>query len=113
MRRPRGPTRRTRPTPPPLRDAPARRPDADRRTRRGWERRCRIAYGHPKRLAPAGPDVPPPRRSAALFAGLFRSVLADIPVHLGGIGSGALITLQQSGLALGVATLGTLYLTLA
>jgi hypothetical protein len=40
-----------------------------------------------------------------LFAGLFRSVLADVPVHLGG--SGALITLKQSGLALGVATLGT------
>jgi hypothetical protein len=48
-----------------------------------------------------------------LFAGLFRSVLADVPAHLGGIGSGALITLQQSGLALGVATLGTLYLALA
>ena len=45
-----------------------------------------------------------------LFAGLFRSVLADVPPHLGGIGSGILITLQQSGLALGVATLGTLYL---
>jgi hypothetical protein len=40
-------------------------------------------------------------------------VLADVPAHLGGIGSGALITLQQSGLALGVATLGTLYLALA
>ena len=48
-----------------------------------------------------------------LFAGLFRSVMADVPMHLGGIGSGALITLQQSGLALGVATLGTLYLSLA
>ncbi|MEU5347522.1 MFS transporter, partial [Streptomyces sp. NPDC020766] len=33
--------------------------------------------------------------------------------HLAGIGSGVLITLQQSGLALGVATLGTLYLALA
>lgn len=33
--------------------------------------------------------------------------------HLGGIGSGALITAQQSGLSLGVATLGTFYLTLA
>jgi hypothetical protein len=31
---------------------------------------------------------------------------------LGGIGSGALITIQQSGLALGVATLGRLYLAL-
>lgn len=48
-----------------------------------------------------------------LFAGLFRSVLATVPTHLAGIGSGVLITLQQSGLALGVATLGTLYLALA
>ena len=48
-----------------------------------------------------------------LFAGLFRSVLSDVPTHLGGIGSGVLITLQQSGLALGVATLGTLYISLA
>ena len=48
-----------------------------------------------------------------LFAGLlFRSVLSDVPAHLAGIGSGVLITLQQSGLALGVATLGTLYLAL-
>jgi hypothetical protein len=48
-----------------------------------------------------------------LFAGLFRSVLAGVPTHLGGVGSGVLITLQQSGLALGVATLGTLYLSQA
>jgi MFS family permease len=48
-----------------------------------------------------------------LFTGLFRSVLTDVPAHLAGIGSGALITLQQSGLALGVATLGTLYVALA
>jgi EmrB/QacA subfamily drug resistance transporter len=47
-----------------------------------------------------------------LFAGLFKSVLADVPAHLGGVGSGVLITLQQSGYALGVATLGTLYLAL-
>jgi hypothetical protein len=47
-----------------------------------------------------------------LFTGLFRSVLADVPLHLAGVGSGVLITLQQSGLALGVATLGTLYLVL-
>lgn len=38
---------------------------------------------------------------------------ANVPAHLGGIGSGALVTLQQAGLALDVATLGTLYLTLA
>ena len=48
-----------------------------------------------------------------LFTGFFRSVLTDVPVQLGGIGSGVLITVQQSGLALGVATLGTLFLTLA
>jgi hypothetical protein len=48
-----------------------------------------------------------------LFAGLFRSVLADVPAHLAGIGSGVLITLQQSGLALGVAILGSLYLSIA
>jgi EmrB/QacA subfamily drug resistance transporter len=48
-----------------------------------------------------------------LFTGLFRSVLTDVPTHLGGVGSGVLITLQQSGLALGVATLGTLYLALS
>lgn len=47
-----------------------------------------------------------------LFSGLFRAVLADVPAHLAGVGSGVLITLQQSGLALGVATLGTLYLVL-
>ena len=48
-----------------------------------------------------------------LFAGLLRSVLADVPIHLGGVGSGVLITLQQGGLALGVATLGTVYLARA
>jgi hypothetical protein len=47
-----------------------------------------------------------------LFSGLFRAVLTDVPAHLAGVGSGVLITLQQSGLALGVATLGTLYLAL-
>jgi MFS family permease len=48
-----------------------------------------------------------------LFSGLFRVVLTDVPAHLAGIGGGVLITLQQAGLALGVATLGTLYLALA
>lgn len=49
---------------------------------------------------------------SVLFTGLFRVVLRDVPPHHAGIGGGALITLQQSGLALGVATLGTLYLAL-
>ena len=47
-----------------------------------------------------------------LFSGLFRAVLADVPAHLAGVGSGTLITIQQSGLALGVATLGTIYLAI-
>ena len=49
---------------------------------------------------------------AFVFGTLFRLVLADVPTHLAGVGGGVLITLQQSGLALGVATLGTLFLGL-
>jgi MFS family permease len=49
---------------------------------------------------------------AFVFGSLFRLILADVPPHLAGIGGGVLVTLQQSGLALGVATLGTLYLSL-
>ena len=63
-----------------------------------------ILLGIPLLFAGAGQSI--------LFAGLFRVVLTDVPVHLGGVGSGVLITLQQAGLALGVATLGTLYLSL-
>ncbi|MFF4274222.1 MFS transporter [Streptomyces sp. NPDC001536] len=70
-----------------------------------WPHVSLWAMALPLALAGAGQSI--------LFAGLFRSVLADVPAHLGGIGSGALITLQQSGLALGVATLGTLYISLA
>ncbi|MFF4650354.1 MFS transporter [Streptomyces sp. NPDC001380] len=44
---------------------------------------------------------------------LFRVVLADVPVERAGVGSGVLVTTQQSSLALGVATLGTLFLSLA
>jgi hypothetical protein len=71
----------------------------------GWPHVSLASMAAPLALVGAGQSM--------LFAGLFRSVLADVPAHLGGIGSGALITIQQSGLALGVATLGTLYLTLA
>jgi MFS family permease len=49
---------------------------------------------------------------AFVFGSLFRLVLADVPAHQASIGGGVLVTLQQSGLALGVATLGTLYLGL-
>lgn len=71
----------------------------------GWPQVSLLSMAAPLALVGAGQSM--------LFAGLFRSVLADVPAHLGGIGSGALITLQQSGLALGVAALGTLYLALA
>ncbi|MCX5213326.1 MFS transporter [Kitasatospora sp. NBC_00240] len=43
---------------------------------------------------------------------LFRIVLSDVPAHRAGVGSGVMITTQQSALALGVATLGSLFLAL-
>ncbi|GJF28564.1 MFS transporter [Kitasatospora sp. NE20-6] len=44
---------------------------------------------------------------------LFRVVLSTVPAERAGVGSGVLATAQQSSLALGVATLGTLFLALA
>ncbi|MEW2545181.1 MFS transporter [Streptomyces sp. NPDC047002] len=44
---------------------------------------------------------------------LFRIVLSDVPQERAGVGSGVMVTTQQSTLALGVATLGSLFLTLA
>jgi MFS family permease len=44
---------------------------------------------------------------------LFRTVLAGVPQRLAGVGSGVLVTVQQGSLALGVASLGTLFVTLA
>ncbi|MGW1713506.1 MFS transporter [Streptomyces sp. NPDC002156] len=44
---------------------------------------------------------------------LFRIVLSEIEPARAGVGSGVMITTQQSALALGVATLGTLFLSLA
>ena len=44
---------------------------------------------------------------------LFRVVLSDVPREAAGAGSGVMSTTQQSSLALGVATLGTLYVSLA
>jgi Major Facilitator Superfamily len=49
---------------------------------------------------------------ALVFGALFRLALADVPQQHAGVGGGMLLTIQQSGLALGVATLGTLYLGL-
>lgn len=69
-----------------------------------WPRVSLLEFAVPLVVIGAGQSM--------LFSGLFRAVLADVPKHLAGVGSGVLITLQQSGLALGVATLGTLYLAL-
>ncbi|MDW6062914.1 MFS transporter [Streptomyces sp. FXJ1.4098] len=43
---------------------------------------------------------------------LIRGILAEVPAERAGVGSGVMVTTQQSALALGVATLGTLFLTL-
>jgi MFS family permease len=48
-----------------------------------------------------------------IFTGLFRIVLVDCPPHHAGVGGGVLVTVQQSGIALGVATIGGVYLALA
>jgi MFS family permease len=44
---------------------------------------------------------------------LFRIVLSEVPTERAGVGGGVMVTAQQSSLALGVATLGTLFLSLA
>ena len=44
---------------------------------------------------------------------VLRIVLSEVPAAQAGVGSGAMATTQQSALALGVATLGTLFLSLS
>ena len=44
---------------------------------------------------------------------LFGVVLSEVPQTSAGVGGGVLTTTQQTALALGVATLGSLFLTLA
>jgi MFS family permease len=68
------------------------------------------AWPYVTMLELAGPLALQGAGGSMLFTGLFRVTLADVPAHHAGIGGGTLITLQQSGLALGVATLGTLFL---
>ena len=47
-----------------------------------------------------------------LMSPIFGVLLSDVPAHLAGAGSGVTATMQQSSLALGVATVGSGYLTL-
>jgi MFS family permease len=71
----------------------------------GWPSVSLFELAIPLALAGAGQSL--------VFTGLFRVVLVDCPAHHAGVGGGVLITIQQSGLALGVATLGSLYLAMA
>ncbi|MGH3459847.1 MAG: MFS transporter [Kribbellaceae bacterium] len=70
----------------------------------GWPNVRLPQLAIPLALAGAGQSL--------VFAGLFRVVLTDCPPHLAGAGGGVLITIQQSGLALGVATLGSLFVAM-
>jgi hypothetical protein len=47
------------------------------------------------------------------MSSLFGFVLAGVPAGRAGVGSGILTTTQQTALALGVATLGSLFLSLS
>ncbi|QXE36911.1 MFS transporter [Streptomyces sp. GMY02] len=63
-------------------------------------------------------DLAPGVALAGLGQGLqlpvmIRIMLSDIPSERAGVGSGVMVTTQQSALALGVATLGSLFLSLA
>ncbi|MGW8362305.1 MFS transporter [Streptomyces wedmorensis] len=44
---------------------------------------------------------------------LFRVVLSDVPPERAGVGSGVMVTTQQAAITLGVATLGSLFLSLS
>jgi MFS family permease len=61
----------------------------------------------------AGPLVLLGFGQSMMVTGLFRVVLIDVPADQAGIGSGVLVTMQQAGQALGVAILGSIYLSLA
>jgi MFS family permease len=51
--------------------------------------------------------------AAFIYVSVFRLVVSDVPVRLAGIGGGIIVTLQQSAYALGVASLGSLFLSIA
>jgi phenylpyruvate tautomerase PptA (4-oxalocrotonate tautomerase family) len=65
-----------------------------------------------KRICASWSEITGQFGASFIFVSMFRLVLADVPVNLAGTGSGLMITLQQSSYALGVATLGTLFLAI-
>src|SRR5882762_7845959 len=70
-------------------------------------------WPHVSTLAMAAPLAVAGIGQAFALVGFFRIILADVPGRLAGIGSGVLVTMQQGSLALGVASLGTLFVSLA
>jgi MFS family permease len=71
------------------------------------------SWPHVSFLSTVAPLVLAGVGQAFALVGFFRIVLADVPAQLAGIGSGVLVTMQQGSLALGVASLGSLFVTLA
>jgi EmrB/QacA subfamily drug resistance transporter len=70
-------------------------------------------WPHPNFLSVAPALVVMGLGQGCIMSPLMGVVLSDVPPHAAGVGSGVLATTQQTSLALGVATLGTLYLTAA
>ncbi|HSS68696.1 MAG TPA: MFS transporter [Nocardioidaceae bacterium] len=70
---------------------------------RGWPDISPLSLAAPMALAGAGGGL--------VMMPLFGVVLSQVPPQQAGLGSGILITMQQTCLALGAATIGTLFLT--
>ena len=69
----------------------------------GWPDISPLSLAAPMALAGAGGGL--------VMIPLFGVVLSQVPPQQAGLGSGILITMQQTCLALGAATIGTLFLT--
>ena len=70
---------------------------------REWPHVSPLSLAAPMALAGAGGGL--------VMMPLFGVVLSQVPPQQAGLGSGILITMQQTCLALGAATIGTLFLT--
>jgi hypothetical protein len=71
------------------------------------------AWPHPGALSLAPGMLVTGVGQGLIMSPLFGTVLSEVPPRKAGAGSGVLATTQQGSLALGVATLGSVYLTLA